>query len=133
MRYSITQDSLHSTPYLTLQIADIANTEAGADRQALRKAKSKGKKKKDPKLAKLFQPSGIAIHPQTQETYLLSAASPLLAIYTPQGQLKAAYALPEQLLPKAEGICFSPQGHLYIATEAKDKQPPRLHCFVPKP
>jgi len=69
----------------------------------------------------IFRPSGIALEPQTNNMYLLSATAHSLLIFNPQGQLLSVNYIPPTLIPKPEGICFSPKGDLYIASEARKK------------
>lgn len=64
----------------------------------------------------LFNPSAIAIHPLTGETYILSASDRLLAIYKGT-KLKEIYPLPAEMYYKPEGITFSSNGTLYISSE----------------
>lgn len=82
------------------------------------------------KIIKL-NPSAIAVHPITRETYILSASNRLLAIYN-QGQLKDVYPLAEELFYKPEGISFNEKGDMYIATEGNKKEyvGGQIHCFA---
>ena len=63
-----------------------------------------------------FDPSGIAIHPMTNDIYLLSADG-YLAILTPDHALKELIKLNPITYNQAEGICFSPDGTCYISSE----------------
>ncbi|MBO0936589.1 SdiA-regulated domain-containing protein [Fibrella sp. HMF5335] len=71
---------------------------------------------------KKFKPSGIAVHPQTHDYYLLSAASNQLLVCTVQGKVKSVIKLDKDLLPQAEGICFLPDGTLCISSEGDGKK-----------
>ena len=79
-----------------------------------------------------LRPSGIAVHPQTNHYYLLSSADRQLVVFgsdrTPLQQID----LPKKLFPQPEGICFSPEGTLYIANE-KRKDRATLLQFDPQP
>ena len=66
-----------------------------------------------------FKPSGIAVHPQTRDYYVLSSAAHQLAVLAPNGKVKSLVSLDEGSLPQPEGICFAPDGTLYIASEGK--------------
>ena len=70
-----------------------------------------------------FKPSSLAIHPLTGHWYILSAVPcPSVLVYAPQtGQLLAWQALDEGLFPQPEGLCFSPQGKLYLSSEGLRK------------
>ncbi|MDP2888081.1 MAG: SdiA-regulated domain-containing protein [Bacteroidota bacterium] len=63
-----------------------------------------------------INPSAIAIHPQTSEKYVLSAASRLVAIYKNE-KLINVFPLPAELYYKPEGIAFAPNGDLYLSSE----------------
>ncbi len=68
-----------------------------------------------------FQPSGIAVHPLTQELYLISANHPMLLVLSPNAQtVKHLQHLPAKQFKQAEGICFMPNGDLLIANEGRN-------------
>ena len=69
-----------------------------------------------------LKPSGIAMHPQTGNIYLLSSASNRLLVLSPKGKEIMRYQLSNRIFRQAEGITFSPQGDLYISNEAKGKE-----------
>lgn len=64
-----------------------------------------------------FQPSGIAIHPITGNVYILASVGNLLIVFSRMGDMLAMIELRSKYYPKPEGICFSPNGTLYIANE----------------
>lgn len=68
---------------------------------------------------KTFRPSDLAIHPITREIYILEGSSPKLLILDSGGNAKKAYSLDKKTFPQPEGITFSPEGILYIASEGK--------------
>lgn len=63
-----------------------------------------------------FKPSGVALHPITQQLYVLSAQGRLLAVYDNQ-TLAAVYLLPAELYYKPEGITFMPDGTMILSSE----------------
>jgi uncharacterized protein YjiK len=63
-----------------------------------------------------FNPSAIAVHPKTGETYILSASNRLLAIYE-KGILIDIFPLPSEIFYKPEGLAFAENGDLYISSE----------------
>ncbi len=70
-----------------------------------------------------FSTSGIAVHPQTGDIYLVSSALKRLAVIDGKsGALKAAFRLDRQLLLQPEGIAFDKNGDLYISSEGKKQQ-----------
>lgn len=90
-----------------------------------------------------INPSAIAIHPQTGESYVLSASGRMLAIFNKQ-QLTHVFPLPAEIYYKPEGIAFSPEGDLFISSEGIKngyvdghiyffKKKIRVHLHVIKP
>lgn len=78
-----------------------------------------------------FNPSAIAVHPQTHEIYILSTrGSKCMAAFTHQGDLISVQSINPELLPQPEGICFAPDGVLYISSEGK-KGAGRICKFIP--
>ena len=68
-----------------------------------------------------FFPSAIAVHPITHDIYILSTKdTKCMAVYTHEGKFKAFELIDKELMPQPEGICFSPDGLLYISTEGKE-------------
>jgi hypothetical protein len=132
--YALDLERVELEVFLTIDPDKIAATKAGAAR--LGALPSRRSKKRDTSmqgsLTRLFEPSGIALDTVTGDCYVLSAASALIAVYDSAGGLRAVHALPEQILPKAEGICFGPKGALYISSEAQKGKPARLAEFFPK-
>lgn len=67
-----------------------------------------------------FFPSAIAVHPVTHDIYILSTKdTKCMAVFTHEGKLKSFEFIDKDLLPQPEGICFAPDGSLYISTEGK--------------
>ncbi len=67
-----------------------------------------------------FYPSAIAVHPVTHDLYILSTrGTKCLAIFTHKGELKSVQLIDKDLLPQPEGICFSPEGIMYVSSEGK--------------
>jgi hypothetical protein len=64
------------------------------------------------------RPSGAAINPLTGELYIISSSDRLLLIMK-DGMMKQAFKLPKEFFRQPEGICFAPNGDLYISNEAK--------------
>ena len=79
-----------------------------------------------------LRPSGIAVHPQTNHYYLLSSADRQLVVFGSNRLLLQQIDLPKKLFPQPEGICFSPDGTLYIANEKRKDQATLLQ-FDPQP
>jgi len=64
-----------------------------------------------------FQPSGIAIHPITGNFYVLGSVGKLLLVFSREGEMLAIIDLKSKVHPQPEGICFSPDGTMYISNE----------------
>jgi len=71
---------------------------------------------------RVFAPSGIAIHPETGDIYILGSVGKLLLVFSAEKELQAIVSLDPKIFPKPEGICFSPDGTLYIASEGKGRE-----------
>lgn len=129
--YDLVRDTMEL--YLRIDLEEIAATQAGGTRLAGLTARQKGRgRAKGGRLGRLFAPSGIALHPETGDCYVISAESALLAVYDAGGKLRQVYALPKDKLPKAEGISITADGKLYICSEANAGQGPSVAAFFPK-
>lgn len=79
-----------------------------------------------------FNPSAIAVHPITKDIYILSTKdTKCMAVYSHDGKLKDFQFIDKDLMPQPEGICFSPDGKLYISSEGKKGDPGNLFEFNP--
>lgn len=65
----------------------------------------------------LFKPSGIAVHPIDGDYYVLASVGKLLMVLSPDGSIKASHPIKPGILGQPEGICFAPDGTMYIASE----------------
>ena len=80
-----------------------------------------------------FNPSAIGVHPVTHDIYLLSTRdNKCMAVYNRDGTLKSFQFIDKELMPQPEGICFSPEGKLYISSEGKKGEPGNLFEFDAK-
>lgn len=66
---------------------------------------------------KVFRTSALTVHEQTNDLYVLSSINGLIAVLSPEGQMKKiiSFAGPEFIQP--EGISFAPNGKLYVSNE----------------
>jgi hypothetical protein len=69
-----------------------------------------------------FAPSGIARHPLTGDFYVLAHKGKCLLVLDASFGIKAKYCLDKKLFRQPEGICFAPNGDLYITNEADGEQ-----------
>lgn len=73
--------------------------------------------------------SGVAVHPQSRDIYLLASVGKKLIVVNRRGQISQVISLNEKLFSQPEGICFSPDGTLFIASESNDKHGGTLFRF----
>jgi len=64
-----------------------------------------------------FAPSGIAIHPITGNIFILGSVGKLLLVLSRKGEMMAMIKLNPKIFRQPEGICFSPDGTMYISSE----------------
>jgi len=80
-----------------------------------------------------FNPSAIAVHPVTHEIYLLSTRDNKgMAVFNRDGKLISFQFIDADMMPQPEGICFSPEGKLYISSEGKKGEAGNLFEFDSK-
>jgi uncharacterized protein YjiK len=72
-------------------------------------------------------PSAAAIHPKTQQLFILSSAGNLLVVADKNGRVLNAYKLNPDTFQQAEGIAFAPDGDMYISNEGKLGKPTLLY------
>ncbi|GAB4021338.1 hypothetical protein GCM10028808_65830 [Spirosoma migulaei] len=71
---------------------------------------------------KTYKPSGIAVHPITGEWYILTSAGKRLLITSRRAKIIYSESLDPKLFRQPEGICFAPNGDLFIASEGAGKK-----------
>ncbi len=77
--------------------------------------------KKGEKKAFNFRPSSVAIHPLSDDIYVLSAEENLLLVMDRNGKIKHMEPLSRAMFPKAEGITFLADGTMIITNETGGK------------
>ena len=75
----------------------------------------------DPAVSPDFMPSGLAVHPITGRYYVISSAGDALIVMDPKGRIIEQKPLSKKSLRQPEGICFAPDGTMYISSEGKGK------------
>ena len=68
-----------------------------------------------------FDPSGVAVHPETSDIYILSADHALV-VFDKKLNLKEVVKLDKKIFYQPEGICFSPNGQLFISSEGGENR-----------
>jgi uncharacterized protein YjiK len=76
-------------------------------------ANAKGKKKK----GITFKPTGITIHPVTQDLYITDGPGSRLLVTDKTGTIKKLLQLDRKIFTQPEGITFSERGELFISNE----------------
>jgi len=76
-----------------------------------------------------FSPSGIAIHPQTKNVYVLSSAGKTMIVLNPTGEVIYIERLNKEIHRQPEGIAFDQDGTLYISNEGNKKSPAKIYRF----
>ncbi|MFT4031793.1 MAG: SdiA-regulated domain-containing protein [Siphonobacter sp.] len=67
-----------------------------------------------------FKPSAIAVHPKTQHVYILAANGHKLLVMNRQGgRFVSVEKLDPTVFEQPEGLCFAPDGTLFISGEGK--------------
>jgi uncharacterized protein YjiK len=78
-----------------------------------------------------FQPSDLAVHPITQNIYVLGAVGDMLIVLNPEGEILLMVDLHDVLFKQPEGICFDKDGTLYISNEGGEGRATILK-YIPK-
>ncbi len=75
---------------------------------------------KDEANGKKFKPSGIAVSPTTGQVFIIASDGKKLLVLAEDGHKEALISLNPNTFAQPEGICFTPNGDLFIASEGKD-------------
>ncbi|MEM7367277.1 MAG: hypothetical protein AAF587_01680 [Bacteroidota bacterium] len=112
--YNLQTHQLSERPVITINLAEIqAFLQAYGPKETWATDFHPGKKSS-------CKPSGIAIHPLSGHTYVIASVGKLLLVLNSSHQVIAVHPLPRAQFSQPEGICFSPEGTLYISNEGKD-------------
>ena len=66
-----------------------------------------------------FKPSAIAAHPITGHLYILSSVGKMLVVVDSKGEIQATYPVSPRILGQPEGLCFAPNGDMFISSEGE--------------
>lgn len=113
-RYSLMHKDVDDIPYLLLNLEALPVSE---EKDGYEQFSDKLASMIDPHGSIVFQPSGIAVHPLSDHLYILSHVGKKLVITDHDGMILWSVDLNPRLLPQPEGICFGPDGTLYLASE----------------
>ena len=113
-RYNLKEEIIIDEPYLSVKDKQlekfVKKYSKGLDlsRSDIKDLKNRVKK---------FAPSGLAFHPQTRDLYLLSSIGKLVLIFNSNKELTSIVFLDKKINRQPEGICFAPNGDLFISNE----------------
>jgi uncharacterized protein YjiK len=65
-----------------------------------------------------FRPSAAAINPADGNLYVISSLDKMIFAATPDGKMLNGFRIDPDIFKQPEGICFKPDGTLYISNEA---------------
>ena len=103
--YNLNDNRFEKQPFLSIRKSDVTKyIKKNPDNYKIEKAPN-------------FKPSGIAVHPKTNKIYLLNSVGKLLIILNEQGVIDDLAVLNSKTFRQPEGICFAPNGDMYIASE----------------
>ena len=69
-----------------------------------------------------FLPSGIAVHPITEDVFLISSVGRLLIVLNKSGSIVSMAPLKRSFYRQPEGICFDNEGNMFISSEGRGKK-----------
>lgn len=70
-----------------------------------------------------FLPAAVAVHPKTNEIYVVSAVDRVIVSFDRQSRLTGFSQLDKKLFMQPEGIAFLPDGTLVVVNESPKKKP----------
>lgn len=117
--FDLIKKKLAANPVYTINIKEL---EEFVEKNNIETETKKGKKKNRVN----FFPSSLAVHPKTQDIYILSATSEILVVINQRGDIIHVETLDEKQFPQAEGITFTEDGTMIISNEAAGKEPTLL-------
>jgi uncharacterized protein YjiK len=113
---NLTTLDVSKEPLLSIRVSEIENY---AKSKNLRLPMRLNKQSGDSASALKFLPSSLAVHPITDELYIISAVDKSMAVYTKSGELKNYQLLDPILFNQPEGITFLEDGTMIITNEGQ--------------
>jgi len=109
---------LGAQPVYTIKLQDLKRFLLNTDKQKL--IGEEMKNFFDPKKGDVtFQPSEIAIHPLTDEIYMISTVGKLMIVMNRAGTILHILSMDPGIFKQPEGLCFFPNGDMYISDEGR--------------
>ncbi|HTE24471.1 hypothetical protein [Flavitalea sp.] len=63
------------------------------------------------------KPSGASVHPVLNKLFVIASIGKVLMICSLKGEVEKVYSLNPDIFSQPEGICFSPEGDMFISNE----------------
>lgn len=76
-----------------------------------------------------FAPSAIAVHPKSQQYYILSSQGKTLFVLNTDGLIEHIEKLDKSVHRQPEGLCFDRSGNLYLSNEGKKETKAVIYRF----
>ncbi|MCF7821752.1 MAG: SdiA-regulated domain-containing protein [Mariprofundaceae bacterium] len=86
-------------------------------------------KKKGWGRTKQIKPAALAVHPLTQQLFIISSVKRRMVVLNSDGTLAAVHKLPKEYFAQAEGMAFLPNGDLFISNERAGRKTATLLRF----
>ncbi len=67
-----------------------------------------------------FMPSAMAVHPHNNDIYIVATVGKMLLVLSADGRIKHCIPISPRVFRQPEGICFTSNGDLIIASEGQD-------------
>lgn len=128
--FNLSTMTVPDTPAFLLTLPNLQGFLSNSDEPGAKKKMEHVYASEDTQLK--FSPSGIAIHPLTGDVYITSARGNTLLVLDSTGNIRFLERLKKSVHTQPEGICFGPDGTMYIANEGLDELPGKVYVFYPK-
>jgi len=120
---SLPQHQVNTTPIHTIDLDKIAAFFKG---DGLEEASKKFLKALgNENMNKIFRTSALAVHPETQQLFILSSINNIIAVMKPDGAINQIIKLSGKEFSQPEGIAFTSDGRLFISNEG-NKHPANI-------
>jgi len=118
-KFNLNEKKLVESPWLIVEDKTLVNR---VEKAFPKDKHSKKFIKKMKERVKTFSPSGIAVHPNSNHIYILSSQGKTLLQFDKNKNFIGLHFL-DKKHAQPEGICFSPEGDLFISNEGKGLSP----------